>query len=288
MSSVRNPDLASSRGSDRTVRVLMVAGVAALVGTIAGGFSVFAIVTALNAPPRQQFSADGSHTTSGTLVDGPVIKEAPAPLDAPPVQAPDASAAARTQRPAQAELTPSVQSERAPPLQADPRSQAQGVPSAQPPEPQPDALSSRVTGHRTAGDRRPLSQSAARGAAHQSQPQPLLNYSPSGRWEGAQATKRAGPREEQTHRRRAWADVSESPQVRTPPTALPPGRLRVPPGRSPAYADRYDRRDDAQSGEPRSQWRGRDHWGERDEWSERGRWGGGFFGRDTWRGDSHE
>ena len=141
MSSARYPDLASSRSSDRTVRVLMVAGVAALAGTIAGGFSVFAIVTELNAPPRQEVGADGRHTT-GTLLDGPVIKTAPVPgSDAPPVRAPDVSIATATQRPAQTELTPSAQSQRASSVQEDPRSQAQGMP-APPPESRPDALPS--------------------------------------------------------------------------------------------------------------------------------------------------
>ncbi len=117
MSSARYPDFSSSSRS-RTVRMLMVAGIAVVVGTFAGGFSVLAIVSALNGPPRQEVSADGRHTTHARLADGPVDKTAPAPgrpapatePPAPPAAAPDASVAAATQSPGQDELTPSGQS----------------------------------------------------------------------------------------------------------------------------------------------------------------------------------
>src|SRR5581483_10389382 len=77
MSSAQYPEFSPSRRSDRALRVLMVAGVAALLGTVAGGFSVFAIVTALNAPPSPDASTDSRHRIHAPPVDGPVVRAAP-------------------------------------------------------------------------------------------------------------------------------------------------------------------------------------------------------------------
>jgi hypothetical protein len=87
-----------SEWSRRAVRMLIVAGVAVLVGTFAGGFSVFAIVSALNAPPRQAVRADTPTPSEVALADAPVIKAAPPPPAAPPATAPDVTATAAMSR----------------------------------------------------------------------------------------------------------------------------------------------------------------------------------------------
>lgn len=296
MSSARYPDVDSSGRSDRTVRMLVVAGTAVLIGTVAGGFSVFAIVSALNGTPRQEVRADVSNTTQAALADGPIIRTAPAPA-APLATAADVSLATATTPPAQTELTPSAPSQPAPSAQAAPQGQTQGVASAQPPEAWPDALSSRAAHHRAQVDGSRLNQSGS-GTVHPGQtgqpkqaPSPW-NYSAGGHPADAQATNSAEPGAEQArragHRRPLSADQRASRQVQTPATSVPQRRAVVPPGRSPAYAERYDRRGERDLEEARDHWSGPDRWGERDEWNERGRWGGGFFGRDNRRDDSYE
>ena len=125
MSSARYPDVDSSGRSDRTVRMLVVGGTAVLIGTVAGGFSVFAIVNALNGTPRQEGRADARNTTQAALADGPIIRTAPAPA-APPETAADVSLATATTPPAQTELTPSAPSQPAPSAQAAPRAKRRG------------------------------------------------------------------------------------------------------------------------------------------------------------------
>ncbi len=61
-----NHDFHPSGRLDRAIRTVLVAAIAALIGVIAGGASVFAIVSALTSPARHDMSADAALRQSHT------------------------------------------------------------------------------------------------------------------------------------------------------------------------------------------------------------------------------
>jgi hypothetical protein len=116
----RYPDFDSSGRLDRALRVLVVASIAVLLGTVVGGASVFAIVSALNTPPRHEARADSRTASEAALAGGPVIKRLSPNSAAPaasPAPAPDASTATST-TPVQPE-TPPLQATRPGGIQAE-------------------------------------------------------------------------------------------------------------------------------------------------------------------------
>src|ERR1700683_4340819 len=124
----RYPDVPPRR-VDRAVRTMVLATAAALVGVIAGGVSVFAVVSALMAPPRHDLrdaapkdetaGAPGAPVVTATLQPTPVepapasapVKAQPAPAAMPRVaHQPNAGRAAwsRPPQPAEPQAPPPV------------------------------------------------------------------------------------------------------------------------------------------------------------------------------------
>jgi hypothetical protein len=86
---------------DRAVRVMVLATGAALVGVIAGGVTVFAIVTALTAPLPRDVRADAGSAGKMAETSGPVVAAVPpAPSEHPVANAPTASATTPAATPA--------------------------------------------------------------------------------------------------------------------------------------------------------------------------------------------
>jgi hypothetical protein len=109
----------------RALRTLVLTAAAALVGVVAGGVSVFAIVAALSAPPREDTRAAAAKVGAAAATSGPVSPTISQPAPAGPSRQ-------------QAAQQPLPQS---PPAQAMPATQAEVTPSVDKPKPWPDALS---------------------------------------------------------------------------------------------------------------------------------------------------
>lgn len=120
----------------RAVRVLPVVAGAALVGGAIGGASIFAIDSALTAPPRQDLRAEASKSNEIAAASAPSpIRTIDAPVINP-------SPAVATPAPVQAQTVPTAQLQTASPAPPTPQTQVQAAPAA-PAQPTawPDALS---------------------------------------------------------------------------------------------------------------------------------------------------
>ncbi len=106
MAPANNPGFRPSGRLDRAIRTVLVAAFAALIGLIAGGASVFAIVSALTSPPRHDISADAALQQSTTAPSVPAPAQAPPPVSSqkpsPAQSSPEdrAQAASPAERPA--------------------------------------------------------------------------------------------------------------------------------------------------------------------------------------------
>jgi hypothetical protein len=165
----RYPDVPPRR-VDRAVRTMVLATAAALVGVIAGGVSVFAVVSALMAPPRHDLRAAapkdetaGAPVVTATLQPTPVepapasapVKAQPAPADMPPVaQQPNAwpDALSRAHHAAEPQAPPPVPTV-APQAAPAPPVMPQAPPSAVAKE-QVEIKQTNRTADRAADDRR--------------------------------------------------------------------------------------------------------------------------------------
>lgn len=100
MAPANRPDFHPSGRLDRAIRTVLIACFAALIGVIAGGASVFAIVSALTSPPRRDVSADAAprESQTGRVQTEParVVPEPPSGLAA------TTAPSMQTQAPAQA------------------------------------------------------------------------------------------------------------------------------------------------------------------------------------------
>jgi hypothetical protein len=130
----------------RAVRVLPVVAVAATVGGIIGGFTIFAIDSALTWQPRPDLRADSQaterQTTRPVRIVGGAIPDPSAGMSAPPPAQPRATSAA-PQVPAQL-LTPKPLGPAQFKPQAETKTQVQAAPAAAQPVPNP-ALNATAT-----------------------------------------------------------------------------------------------------------------------------------------------
>lgn len=303
----RYPDFDSSGRLDRALRVLVVASIAVLLGTVVGGASVFAIVSALNTPPRHEARADSRTASEAALAGGPVIKRLSpnSAAAASPAPAPDASTATST-TPVQPE-TPPLQATR--PGLAEPQGRRKNAPVAQPSQTSSEALSAshgmdgiqETPKPRDSTAPQAVDSTIANNRADRSsrnweagQRRAIVTARPAG--PSASANRRVPPREAVSNEigaRAAAASQTRSlwnysgrdeywreGQAKEATHSMARRVSRKVPSQ-PEYAERYDGRAEPKSWEARDPWRGLVRWG--DDQS-----GGDFFGRDNWRNGSYE
>jgi hypothetical protein len=315
--------LGATRPPDRAGRTFIIAAVALLLGAGAGGASMFAVVAALTAPPRDGPDASKTATPATaarpTPVAPPQSENAPARVLATPAPA---------KPPQQAEITPAPQPVKPWP---DALSRAHSADAATPPASSQSAPApAAAPADRQAGRDRPFRPNAHeatadksgtedRTTAWRSSSKPSNGSAETSKQHTtatsrdappAAETKAAGPgtddrpqvRDPYGNRRFRVGEVTDDGQDRTPPKPDRDARGVTP--KTGAHARRQDSVDDDRQGwgdssgksrraivEPRERddlddERGR--WGGRDNWGA-GPFGGlfGLFGRrDTWRGDA--
>jgi hypothetical protein len=301
--------LDATRPRDRAGRTFIIAAVALLLGAGAGGASMFAVVAALTAPPRDDPAASKT-ATAGTAAR-------PTPVPAQPEPAP---AQSENPPPRVAEITPSPQPVKPWP---DALSRAHSADAATPPaSSQSPPAPAAAPADQQANRDRPSRPNAPEATADKSGTADRTTAWRSNSKPPSAETKAAGPRTDDSrqardsygNRRFRVGEVTDDGQDRTPPQNRTPYDAdrsqpkadRDAKGVTPktgAHGRRQDNVDDDQQGfgassdksgraigEPRArgdlddargQWGGRDNWGA-------GPFGGlfGLFGlRDNWHGD---